>query len=219
MGEAQRLPAILGYPSERRLLGQSGHPADFVGRFARPNPGVQAEREFLRQVCSIGLLFQFGEEELRGGGVRSVSSLAGGGGGVFPQSLHRSFLFFVTNGWAFRPCCSAALLPTCFPWPSAIAAPRKQFPERDVPGHVALIREIQPQKPHRAHLDILQALSLAQRLAWMNDHNKPHNLDGLLAAWPAALDTEALNKQFYGELFGWFERARKRNRPSNASSA
>ena len=41
----------------------------------------------------------------------------------------------------------------------------------------------------------------------MNAHDKPHNFDGLLAAWLNALDTEALNRRFYGDLFGWFERA------------
>ena len=83
----------------------------------------------------------------------------------------------------------------------------KRDSNRDVLGHVSLIREIDPIKPHRAHLDILSDLSLPQRLQWMNAHDKPHNFDGLLAAWLNALDTEALNRRFYGDLFGWFERA------------
>ena len=41
----------------------------------------------------------------------------------------------------------------------------------------------------------------------MDGHGQPHNFDGLLAAWLAALDTEELNKKFYRELFTWFERA------------
>lgn len=41
----------------------------------------------------------------------------------------------------------------------------------------------------------------------MNDHNKPHNFDGLLAAWLAKLDTQELNRQFYRDLYNWFERA------------
>ena len=39
----------------------------------------------------------------------------------------------------------------------------------------------------------------------MDNHNQPENFDGLLAAWLARLDTEALNKQFYQKLFNWFE--------------
>ena len=80
-------------------------------------------------------------------------------------------------------------------------------PERDVLGRVSLIREIKPDDPHRAHLDILAELSLADRLKWMDSHSKQHNFDGLLDAWLDALDTEELNRRFYGDLFTWFERA------------
>ena len=41
----------------------------------------------------------------------------------------------------------------------------------------------------------------------MDLHSKPHNFDGLLAAWLDKLDTEELNRRFYGELFDWFKRA------------
>ena len=39
----------------------------------------------------------------------------------------------------------------------------------------------------------------------MAANNQPENFDGLLAAWLARLDTEALNKQFYQKLFDWFK--------------
>ena len=41
----------------------------------------------------------------------------------------------------------------------------------------------------------------------MDAHDQPRNFDGLLAAWLVALDTEELNRRFYGDLFRWFERA------------
>ena len=85
--------------------------------------------------------------------------------------------------------------------------PSKIRDDRQVLGSVSLIREIDPANPHRAHLDILAELSLPERLKWMDGHGQPHNFDGLLAAWLAALDTEELNKKFYRELFTWFERA------------
>ena len=74
-------------------------------------------------------------------------------------------------------------------------------------GKVSLIREIAPKNPHRAHLDILAELSLAECARWMDLHSKPRNFDGLLAAWLDKLDTEELNRRFYGELFDWFKRA------------
>ena len=79
--------------------------------------------------------------------------------------------------------------------------------DRDVIGSVSLIREIDPVNTHRAHLDILSELSLGERLKWMDSRGKPRNFDGLLDAWLAALDTETLNKAFYKDLFGWFQRA------------
>ena len=83
----------------------------------------------------------------------------------------------------------------------------KRDPNRDVLGKVSLIREIDPANPHRAHLDILAELSLAECAKWMDTHHRPHNFDGLLAAWLDKLDTEELNRRFYRDLFFWFERA------------
>ena len=86
---------------------------------------------------------------------------------------------------------------------------------RDVVGKVSLIREIATgadpndpaDKPHRAHIDILAELALPDRLQWMNRSGKTADFDGLLAAWLDALDTDALNKRFYADLFAWFNRA------------
>ena len=41
----------------------------------------------------------------------------------------------------------------------------------------------------------------------MSAHGKPQNFDGLLAAWLDTLNTDKLNRQFYRDLFQWFERA------------
>ena len=85
--------------------------------------------------------------------------------------------------------------------------PNRNDPTRDALGNVSLVREIDGDNPHRAHLDILADLALPARLEWMDGHGEPRNFDGLLAAWLAALDTEELNRRFYRELFEWFERA------------
>ena len=76
---------------------------------------------------------------------------------------------------------------------------------RDVLEQVTLIKDIRLDKPHRAQLDILSELSLEECIKWMDANDTPKNFDGLLAAWLAKLDTEALNKQFYKQLFDWFE--------------
>ena len=85
--------------------------------------------------------------------------------------------------------------------------PHKRDPSRDVLGRVSLVREINTREPHRAHLDILDDLSLDKRIQWINTKGKGQNFDGLLSAWLDALDTEELNQKFYRQLFTWFERA------------
>ena len=73
----------------------------------------------------------------------------------------------------------------------------KRDESRDVLEKVTLIKDIKLDKPHRAHIDILFDLSHRQRR--FSDFNALHE------AWKDALDTEALNRDFYKELFKWFE--------------
>ena len=77
----------------------------------------------------------------------------------------------------------------------------KRDPDRDVLERATLIKDIRVADPHRAHVDILAELALPSLSL---EHR---TFDALHAAWESVLDTEALNKQFYKELFGWFERA------------
>ena len=56
-------------------------------------------------------------------------------------------------------------------------------------------------EPHRAHLDILAELSL-ENLVQTQD---VHNFDTLHKAWEGVLNTEALNRQFYSELYEWYQ--------------
>ena len=83
--------------------------------------------------------------------------------------------------------------------------PHKRKSKRNVLEQVTLIKDIALNNPHRAHLDILFELSLEECAKWMGTNNQPEDFDGLLAAWLARLDTEALNKQFYQKLFDWFK--------------
>ena len=68
---------------------------------------------------------------------------------------------------------------------------------RDVLEKVTLIKDINFGAPHRAHIDVLFDLSHRQR--------QFANFNALHEAWKNALDTEALNRDFYKELFKWFE--------------
>ena len=219
---ATDLLTTCGYQSERTLPSQSGDAGDFNRQFPAVNPGTQSEQAFLDNAESVHVLFQFTSGEVQGETQRALFDATG-----FDTGNARSFLFAAVQlrGDDYPRGQYAGFtreLNKRFPMPMVVLfrtaanltslafvyrQPNKRDPERDVLGSVSLIREINPAKQHRAHLDILSELALHARLRWMNDHDKPHNFDGLLDAWLAALDTEELNRSFYRELFRWFERA------------
>ena len=213
-----------GYRSERVLPDQSGDAGEFIRQLPNANLDTQSAQAFLDNAQSMNVLFQFTGGEIQAETQRALFDAAG-----FDTGNARSFLFAVVQlrGDTYARGRYAAFtreLNKYLPMPMVVLfrtaagrmtlafvhrRPNKRDPERDVLGSVSLIREINAAEPHRAHLDILADLSLPERLKWIDDHGKPHNFDGLLDAWLAALDTEELNRRFYRELFTWFERAAK----------
>ena len=220
----------LGYVSERTLGGQPGNPADFIRLLSEQTPaapgltGTQSERAFLDHAKSVRILFQLTGSEIQAQTQPGMSNPT-----EFDTGNSRSFLFAAVelNGYSYTRGQYAAFtrelnkhiqLPMVVLFCTAdnritlafvYRRPNKRDPNRDVLGSVSLIREIDPARPHRAHLDILAELSLLERLHWMDSYGKTHNFDGLLDAWLDALDTEELNRRFYRDLFGWFERGRR----------
>ena len=74
--------------------------------------------------------------------------------------------------------------------------------EHDVLQRVTLIKDIDLEKPHRAHIEVLTELSL-KNMTGVSSFEDLHN------KWEQTLNTETLNKRFYREIFKWFERATK----------
>ena len=219
---ATALLGTLGYRSGRTLTGQTGKPADFIQQFPAQNPGTHSECSFLDNVQSVRILFQFTGSEIQAQTQRGLFDTTD-----FDTGNARSFLFAAVelNGNSYprgqyavftRELNKHIQLPMVALFRTADnlitlafvhRRPNKRDPNRDVLGSVSLIREIDPESPHRAHLDILSELSLPERTRWMDSHGKTHNFDGLLDAWLDSLDTEELNRRFYRDLFAWFERA------------
>ena len=219
---ALKLLETMGYRSERTLE-LSGDVEDFIDAFDAPIPGTQTERRFREHTESVKLIFQFSDSEI----TKAVQSNMFDTG-EFDKSNERSFLFasvelvdesYSRGEYALftREINKRIDIPTVVVFRTSTGAISVSFvnrrvnkhdADRVVLGNVSLIREIDPQKPHRAHLDILSELSLDERLKWMDSHDKPMNFDGLLAAWLDALDTEELNKRFYRDLSTWFECAK-----------
>ena len=210
----------LGYSSDRTQAIPGADPQAFRAIVeSHSGKTLNADKAKFADWKQADLLFQFTDEELsRHRGLFQDAAIN--------ASLTRSYLFFAVelSGTKYSRTDLATIarqINRLFPMPVMVTfsyanklsmavinrRPHKRDESRDVLGHVSLIRDIDLSKPHRAHLDVLQALSLPNRLKWADDHNKPRNFDGLLAAWLAVLDTEELNRQFYKDLFAWFERA------------
>ena len=216
---AVHLLDILGYRSERTLA-LAGNADDFIRQFPASNENTKTAQAFRDTVQSVRILFQVTDAEITVVRRRLFNA------GDFDRGNARSFLFAAVelNGASYPRGQYATFtreINKRFPMPTVVLfktandrlslsfvhrREHKRDPNRDVLGHVSLIREINPTEPHRAQLDILQELSLDNRLQWMTDpdHDKPLNFDGLLAAWLAALDTEALNRRFFKEIADWY---------------
>ena len=224
---------VLGYQSGRtqKLPGSAD---DFIREFPAPNQNTRTEQEFREHIQSVQLIFQVTSDEIAASSQPTFdfdaasfdrgqqqsfiffavelkkATCARGQYAQFTREINKRLsqptvvLFKTTDLPAEHGSAQAGNLLT-----AAFVHRRehKRDPERDVLGKVSLIREIDPASPHRAHLDILAELSLAECAKWMDTHHRPHNFDGLLAAWLDKLDTEELNRRFYRDLFVWFKRA------------
>ena len=220
LAAAQGLLETLGYQSE--LAPElRGSVDEVVDAFGLQKKDTEAARNLSTDATSVGFIFQVGEDEISANGQQTLDW----GTASFDRGHTERFNFIAVelrgasyargkyaeftreiNTWFNAP--TVILFKTVDNRFTLAFVHRRQHrydPTRDVLGSVSLVREINPTQPHRAHLDILAELSLENLLSWMGGHNKPYNFDGLLAAWLDTLDTEALNKGFYTDLFRWFE--------------
>ena len=217
---AEKFLGSLGYRGDDALPSETVTVGDFIADYPAPNPDTKSEQEFAENAQAVRIISQISDAEITANAQQALID-------AFDTGNARSFLFLavelkehtysrgqyaaftreINKRWQFP---TVVLFKTASNLLTLAFAHRRlhrRDPGRDVLGNVFLIREIDPVKPHRAHLDILDDLSLPKRLGWMSAHGKPHNFDGLLEAWLYALDTEELNRRFYRELEHWFDRA------------
>ena len=76
----------------------------------------------------------------------------------------------------------------------------KRNSSKDVLEKVTLIKDINLDKPHRAHLDILKDLSLQE----LNAKRPVQTFPALLSAWKEVLNISQLNNRFYEKLLHWY---------------
>ena len=222
LAATKALLEVLGYQSDRTLE-LLGSVDDFIHEFPALKPDTKTEQAFREHVQSVRLVFQVTSDEIAAVDQPTLGFEADS----FDKGQQQSFMFFAVelkeasyargqyaqftreiNKRLSQP--TVVLFSTTEQRLTLSFVHRREHKRdanRDVLGQVSLIREIDPAAPHRAHLDILAELSLAECAEWMDVHNESHNFDGLLAAWLDKLDTEELNRRFYRELFAWFDRA------------
>ncbi|MCX7997693.1 MAG: BREX-1 system adenine-specific DNA-methyltransferase PglX, partial [Leptospiraceae bacterium] len=76
----------------------------------------------------------------------------------------------------------------------------KRDEEKDVLEKVSLIKDINLQNPHRAHIEILYDLSLNV----LDKEKTFKNFVDLHFAWLKTLSTKTLNEKFYKEIYNWY---------------
>ena len=221
---SKNLLQTLGYRSERIPPMQPNDANDFIRMFPAERPDTNTEKVFSEHIESVSVIFQVTSEEIANSASEQQNLFTTA---EFDEGRAQSFVFIAAElkepayprGQYARfvreinkrfPTPIVALFRASLGTITLAFVNRranKRDSNRDVLGNVSLIREIDPQNPHRAHVDILSDLSLDARLQWMDANGKTANFDGLLAAWLDTLDTQELNKRFYNDLYGWFERA------------
>ena len=215
---AKHLLAVLGYCSERTLE-LPGTVDDFIQQFPARNRNTETEQEFLDSAESVQLVFQVTSAEIAPNDEPTLFEAP-----AFDVGYVRSFLFFTVElkdkdyprgkyAQFTREVNKRFMMPIVVLFRAGnrltigfVGRRQHQLdPDRDVLEQVTLIKDIRLDDPHRAHIEVLFELSLGECAKWMAAKEQSENFDGLLAAWLARLDTEELNKQFYRELFDWFE--------------
>ena len=202
----------LGYRSGRTA--DAGGVAAFLGRLESVEPLTGRQRELFDSWRGVEIVFQVTDEEIVG-----QPSLFDGRG--FEGGRIESFLLLaveLAEGTYTRTPLAETVrtvnrrfaMPVIvlFRHGSALTLAAvhrradKRDDGRDVLEKVTLVKDIRARAPRRAHVDILVDLALPGLIG-----AGVRNFDELHAAWGRVLDIEELNRRFYRELFGWFERA------------
>ena len=214
---ARNLLDTLGYQSERTLALESNTAEAFIATY--DSQGIlNHDRALTGEWSSIDLLFQLSGDDLTH--TETTGWLFDPSQTQVDNTIIQSYLFFVlrlegSNYNRTQLSQIAREINKLFMMPAMLLFQHGETltlsiinrrlhaadPSRDVLEKVTLIKDIDFKAPHRAHIDILFDLALEP----LNQTHGVHNFVELHRAWEKTLDTEALNKKFYRELFAWFE--------------
>jgi adenine-specific DNA-methyltransferase len=214
-GAATQLFETLGYRSSRSLRLRPATAASYRAQF---DPGNQLDpaKALTDEWRSVQMLFQLTDEDVDNSGQLRLSFDSST---QVDNAIYESYLFFAIDlgGDSYTRTQLAVAtreLNRLFPMPAlllfrhggrlsfAVIDRRlhKRDSSRDVLEKVTLIKDIDSASPHRAHIEILHDLSLAElhRLHGVNNFVELHR------AWRTVLSSSELNKRFFKEIANWY---------------
>ena len=216
-GNAKHLLNVLGYESERTMNLDPNTADSFLSAFnLQDNQDFIPKRALVEEWESIDFLFQLTEAEI---GNNPNLEIDFGDGGI-DEARTESYLFFAIklSGDQYSRTQLSQItreMNKPFGMPAMILFQHgealtfavidrrlnKVNESKDVLLKATLIKDINFADPHRAHIDILFDLSIAE----LYEKYGFRTFDQLHAAWRETLDTEELNRQFYRRLYDWFK--------------
>ena len=205
----------LGYRSEKRLELKPNTPNTFLAQFADGRT-LNPTHALLDEWQTVDFLFQLTEDEIKS---LSQGKFIFEGKGKYNNTVSESYLFFaiaLKESEYTRTQLSGITreINKLFRMPAMLLfrhgdtltlsiIPRrlhKRDESKDVLEKVTLIKDIRIADPHRAHIEILFDLSLAQ----LHEQHHFTNWSELQAAWQKTLDSSELNKRFFQEIANWY---------------
>lgn len=212
------LLGMLGYRSERTGDPSSNTADAFVADFDRDRR-LDPDRAMLDQWASVDLLFQLTDQDVRGAQPSRQGHFIFESGGRIDNAIIESYVFFAIGlrGERYTRTQLAGMtreVNKLFPMPAMVIFKHgralslavinrrlhKRDESRDVLEKVTLIRDIDPARPHRAHVEILFDLSMTE----LSRKYQVGNFVELHRAWQATLDTAELNRRFFREVANWY---------------
>ena len=203
----RELLAELGYKSERRIDISPNTVEGFAAQFGP----LTSDKALTAEWRSVDFLFQLTDEEI---GNRLAFST-----GTFEKAAIESYVFLAIhlNGTQYtrtRLANVAREINKLFPMPVMILFRHgdtislavidrelnKRDSAKDVLRKVTLIKDIRLSDPARAHIEILNELSLHA----LHEEFRFRNFVELHRAWAKKLDSTDLNKRFYQDISYWY---------------
>ncbi|HHT9115122.1 MAG: N-6 DNA methylase [Planctomycetes bacterium] len=214
LGNTKKLLNVLGYKSDRTFQLLPNNYKGFAGQFRIDQSNFDPEKAKTKDWQSVDIVFQITQEDIK----KTYSIFDAK---QVDNKIIESYLFFALSLKGDRYTRSDLVKITreinkLTPMPAIIVfrygncltisiidrRPNKKDPSRDVlTKKISLIKDINTEKPHRAHIAILSKFALPQLI---EKHKTINTLDDLYRAFRSTLDISELNKDFYKQISAWY---------------